>query len=264
MALPVWWEFPEGKRTDTDDAAMLGPALFVAPFLSENDPLVVELPQAAHWFRCDTRAEVNGTNVTIRSTAVFVRGGAIVPFKRRTRKSSALMFWDPLSLVVAVSDDGKTVGEIYVDDGETFNFARGALIHRKFVFDGKVLKDIPGGPQAPGEFESNYDVTIEQIQIVGLNATPTAIVDSKGNAVQFSVIDGVVTIRRPNVLVSRATIPRRSEAAGMVRGRRQPVHGPGSRFRPAGGRARSRSPDHPARMAVRPAEAARGPAPSTG
>jgi alpha 1,3-glucosidase len=201
---PVWWEFPENEWTDVEDRAMLGPALFVVPFLSENNALTIEFP-ASRWFCYRTLGEIKEQTLVVSNNdgraAVFIRGGTVVPIKRRIRKSSSLMFWDPFSLIVAVGNDGKATGELYIDDGETFDFTRGSFIHRKFVFDGKTLRSVPVGKQAAGKFLLTYDVAIEQIQVTGLQSGPKAVVDSKGNQLKFFVKDGVVTIRKPNLHV---------------------------------------------------------------
>jgi alpha 1,3-glucosidase len=200
---PLWWEFPQEKWVDVDDRAMVGPSLFVVPFLSEQDAVEVDFPDA-RWFAYNTLAEYSSkTTIPFNGgrTAVFIRGGSIVPIKRRIRKSSALMFWDPFSLIIAVDAEGKAVGELYVDDGETFDFARGAFVHRKFVFSDGILRCLAVGPQSGGKFLFSFDVAIEQIQVVGLKATPKKVVDGKGNELPFEVKDGVVTVRRPNIYV---------------------------------------------------------------
>ncbi len=44
------------------------------------------------------------------------------------------MRWDPFTLVVVISNDGKAEGTLYLDDGESFEYRDGAFIHRKFTF----------------------------------------------------------------------------------------------------------------------------------
>lgn len=42
----------------------------------------------------------------------------------RPRRSTAAMAHDPITLVVVLSEQGKAVGELYVDDGMSFAFQR--------------------------------------------------------------------------------------------------------------------------------------------
>ena len=68
---------------------------------------------------------------------VFARGGHIIPRKDRPRRSSDLMKYDPITLVVAIGKSGNAEGSLYVDDGETFDYQSGAHIVSRFTFDSK-------------------------------------------------------------------------------------------------------------------------------
>jgi alpha 1,3-glucosidase len=197
---PLWWEFDDDRFADTDDVAMLGSALLVAPFLEEgNASLTVDLPNG-RWYRWEGLGEVKGRlSVEFNGgrTAVFLRGGTIVPIRRRLRKSSTLLFLDPFVLVVGLGPDLKAQGELYVDDGTSFAFTKGVFVHRRFAFDGKVLSSTV---VTPGSLEK-YNVVIEQIRIAGLSAPPKAIVDSKGTELRFDWKDQVLTIHRPQLPV---------------------------------------------------------------
>jgi alpha 1,3-glucosidase len=197
----LWWEFPDDCFLDVDDRAMIGSALLVVPFLNETqDPMTVELPDAARWYRYGSLEEVRGSLVVPFDggrTPVFVRGGSVFSTKRRIRKSSTLMFWDPFALTVALDADGKAEGDLYVDDGETFDYARGGYVHRKFVFADNKLVSVPFGTRTTAQFVQTFDVAIELIQIAGLPPTPTRIIDEKRGEMKFTVDGGVVSIRKP-------------------------------------------------------------------
>jgi alpha 1,3-glucosidase len=193
IAPPRWWEFDDDRFADTDDCAT---------FLEEGkNSLTVDLPNG-RWYRWERLSEVKG-EVSVEfnggRTAVFLRGGTIVPIKRRIRKASTLMFFDPFILVVGLGPDLEAQGELYVDDGTTFAFAKGAFVHRQFTFDGKVLssKAVTSGSL------QNYDVVIEQVLIAGLSGPPKKIVDSKGVDLRFDWVDQVLTIHRPQLPVAQ-------------------------------------------------------------
>jgi alpha 1,3-glucosidase len=38
---------------------------------------------------------------------------------------------DPFTLVVALDGNGKAVGDLYIDDGRSFAFAKGQYLHRR-------------------------------------------------------------------------------------------------------------------------------------
>jgi alpha 1,3-glucosidase len=146
---------------------------------------------------CKSEVEVNEVN---GRTAVFVKGGSIVPIKTRIRKSIGLMGRDPLNLIVSVDGDDRAEGELYVDDGETFEFVKGNYIHRKFVFDGKVLKSIWLNGNG---LLKDYDVIIEQIQIAGLVVVPRRAFDGAGNEFRMTEHDGIFIIHKPYFSVGK-------------------------------------------------------------
>jgi alpha 1,3-glucosidase len=119
--------------------------------------------------------------------------------KRRIRKSSALMFADPFALVIGLDGTGKAEGEVYVDDGESFEFVNGGFVHRRFEFDGKVLV---GTSVVQGSVQK-HDVLIEQIRIVGLSRQPRSIVEARGTKLRFDWEDEILTIHRPQILVGQ-------------------------------------------------------------
>lgn len=109
---------------------------------------------------------------------VFQRGGSIIPRKLRVRRSSSCMEHDPYTLFVAlnlqVNEDLRTTlaidpllfwhrpcrvalsnlmfwpfvwqraaeGELYIDDGHTFNYNKKEFIHRRLSFANSVLSSV--------------------------------------------------------------------------------------------------------------------------
>jgi alpha 1,3-glucosidase len=206
LVRPLWWEFPEDRFLDVDDRAMLGPALFIVPFLSQiPSPLLVQFPAGSRWFAYRTLTEFTVPEQIIDynggRTAVFIRGGSIFPIRSRIGKSSGLMHLNPFTLIVAVDQSGNAEGEFYIDDGETSDFAAGGFIHKKIRFIGKKLisNDVPGS--SGSVFREHYDVAIEQIRIAGMAQRPNRIIDGIGRELTFEVEDEVVVIRQLELAV---------------------------------------------------------------
>jgi alpha 1,3-glucosidase len=197
---PVWWEFPKDAWADVDDRAMVGPSLFVVPFLGETGSVRIVFPAGVRWYNYSSLKEITVENVSVPEnggrTPVFVRGGAIIPTKLKLRRAATLMFWDPFSLTVAVDDRDRAEGELYIDDGESFDFARGGFVHRKFLFGDGVLKSVTATENVPSQFAKNYSVIIEQITVTGLKRPPEKVVDDEGRSVLFAINAGVVTLQR--------------------------------------------------------------------
>lgn len=101
---------------------------------------------------------------------LLMRGGHIIPRKDRPRRSSSLMKWDPYTLLIVLDENGQAEGSLYVDDGETFDFQKGAYIHRFFRFsDSKLTSENLGidGPKTREYFKAMSTVRVDKVIIVG-------------------------------------------------------------------------------------------------
>lgn len=104
---------------------------------------------------------------------LLMQGGHVIPRKDRPRRSSGLMKWDPYTLVVVLGQDGTAEGTLYVDDGETFDYQRGAYIHRRFRFADSTLSSEDIGTKGPktGEYlKTMASLRVEKIVVVGAPA----------------------------------------------------------------------------------------------
>jgi alpha-glucosidase len=122
------WEFPNDPQlAGIDNQFMSGPALLVTPVLA---PLATTVKgvfpgvaEGTRWYDWYTLDEVNaapGENKTLDAPLlhqpIFIRGGYILPIQKagNTTKTSRL---NPWSLIVALDDEGKAEGSLYLDDG---------------------------------------------------------------------------------------------------------------------------------------------------
>lgn len=105
----------------------------------------------------------------LEKVPLLMQGGHIIPRKDRPRRSSGLMKWDPYTLVVVLDKNGQAEGTLYVDDGETFDYQRGAYIHRRFRFSGSTLssEDIgTKGPKTADYLKIMANVRVEKVVVV--------------------------------------------------------------------------------------------------
>ncbi|KAI9732003.1 MAG: hypothetical protein M1834_004454 [Cirrosporium novae-zelandiae] len=105
---------------------------------------------------------------------LLMQGGHIIPRRDRARRSSGLMRYDPLTLVVALSKDSSAIGELYLDDGETYDYQSGGYIHRNFIFapsgDFYTLQstDLATPGAKTNEYLKEMDrVHVEKVVIIG-------------------------------------------------------------------------------------------------
>ena len=211
---PIWWEIDQSDEkefnhfVDVDNIAMLGSHLLVAPFLEENETdKIVRLPSNSKWY-CYKSLQVvkeskdSKREVTVKydsgRTAVFVKGGSIIPKKLQIRRSSELMLNDPYLLLIAVDDKDEASGSVYIDDGKSLDFVNNnGFINKLFDFDGKRLtsKNFDGAT-SNNAFASNFKARIEKIVITGLSKMPSKIHDKSGNQFNFNIENKIVTIDR--------------------------------------------------------------------
>jgi len=124
------WEFPnEPQLAGVDTQFLLGPNILVTPVLEPQvDTVKGVFPgiiDGTSWYDWYTGARVNaqaGINTSISAPLghipVYIRGGSVLPTQEpgyTTTESRK----NPWGLIVALSDDGKASGSLYVDDGES-------------------------------------------------------------------------------------------------------------------------------------------------
>lgn len=105
----------------------------------------------------------------LEKVPVLMQGGHIIPRRDRPRRTSALMKWDPYTLVVVLDNNGEAEGSLYVDDGETFDFQQGAYIHRRFKFrDGTLASEdiVIRGFKTAQYVTSMANVRVEKIVVI--------------------------------------------------------------------------------------------------
>ena len=202
--LPAWYTaFHEAA---TDGSPILRPQYYVHPsdekgFAMDDQfylgstgllvkPVTTEGAESVDVYIADDEAYydyfdykiVRGKGKTHQITAplnkipLFMRGGHIVPRRDRPRRSSALMKWDPFTLVVVLGNDGNAEGTLYLDDGESFDYQEGAHIHRLLAYDGASQTLMSADLSAPGKKTKEYlksmaKVRVEKVIVVGAPAS---------------------------------------------------------------------------------------------
>ncbi|KAF8625151.1 hypothetical protein AX15_005536 [Amanita polypyramis BW_CC] len=247
---PQYVMFPKDKKGyDIDDQYYIaGSGLLVKPvteqgateasiYLAEDQVYYDYFTHQIH------RGAATGRSVTIpaalHQTPVLVRGGSIVSTRERPRRASSLMKYDPFTLRVALDKSGKARGELYLDDGESYNYKQGEFVWREFVAErpSRKLLRITSRDLASAKFsesvqdisvsrynpENAYaktigdDVRVEKIVVVGLSRKPISVkVEETGAELVWEFVVGVAAgeksregggsvlmIKDPKVLVSK-------------------------------------------------------------
>ncbi|KAK3359351.1 glycoside hydrolase family 31 protein [Lasiosphaeria hispida] len=144
---PMFYTHPsEESGLTIDDQFFVGnTGLLVKPVTDQHrDSIDIWIPDDEvyyDYFTYDIIPTTKGKKVILdaplHKIPLLMQGGRVFARRDRPRRSSTLMKWDDYTLVVTIGRDGKSAeGDLYVDDGESYDFEQGQYIHRKFVFDG--------------------------------------------------------------------------------------------------------------------------------
>ncbi|KAJ6815921.1 putative glucan 1,3-alpha-glucosidase [Iris pallida] len=198
---PLWLEFPDDKETfNNGEAFMVGESLLVQGIYEQGQKSVsVYLPGQESWYNLKSGlAYAGGTyhklEVFEDSIPSFQKAGTIVPRKDRFRRSSTQMAKDPYTLVIALNSSLAAQGELYIDDGKSYDFEHGAYIHRQFSFLNDKLSSSSIKPANLGGKQFSSDTTIERIVILGLPAGTKRAVIEPGNR-EADIEPGPLTLR---------------------------------------------------------------------
>uniref|UniRef100_G1NTV4 Glucosidase alpha, neutral C n=1 Tax=Myotis lucifugus TaxID=59463 RepID=G1NTV4_MYOLU len=211
---PLWVEFPDELETfGVEDEYMLGSALLVHPVTEPKATVVdVFLPGSNEvWYDSKTFASWEGActvkiPVALDTIPVFQRGGSVVPIKTTIGKSTGWMTDSPYGLRVALSTKGSAVGELYLDDGHSFQYLqKQQFLHRKFCFCSGVLSNSCADER--GHYTSKC--VVEQIFVLGLEKQPSSVTthssDGKDQPVAFTYCARTSTLSLENLSLNIGT-----------------------------------------------------------
>ncbi|KAI1415365.1 glycoside hydrolase family 31 protein [Hypoxylon sp. FL1857] len=180
---PLYWTHPsEEGGFDIDDQFFVGETgLLVKPVVEKDKTTAdIYIPDDEVYYDYfsykklpTTKGKYLTVEAPIEAIPLLMRGGHIFPRRDTPRRSSQLMKFDDYTLVVAVSKNGQAEGELYVDDGDSFDYEKGQYIHRKFKLEGSTLtstdaegRDVESIKEGPW-LQKMRNVSVDRIIIVG-------------------------------------------------------------------------------------------------
>jgi len=171
---PIW--FDQEKITDPtvlneQERFMLGDALLVVPIL-ESGKLAIENPLKGlegRWYDYYHKREIvddEKIRTGLERIGCFIKGGHIIPqfdIRSHTQSTQDAKLCN-INLVVALDDNNEAKGKLYVDDGETFNYKKGACMRTNFEFKEDTLT-------WTGDENNGYEVPnrVTKVYITGLD-----------------------------------------------------------------------------------------------
>lgn len=109
---------------------------------------------------------------------------------------------DPFTLVVALNEGGEAEGELYVDDGRSYDFKSGryVVLRFKFINNRLAISTVGGGG---GAKFSGSEAVIERVVILGYGTSVPSAVILNDRDVDFVLNEGtgVLALQRLDVVV---------------------------------------------------------------
>lgn len=183
---PMFWTHPlEEAGFAIEDQLFFGTTgLLAKPIVKQNqestDIWIPDEEVYYDYFTYNVQNTHKGKHLTVQAPLntipLLMRGGHIFPRRDIPRRSAAMMRFDDYTLVVSASKTGVAEGELYVDDGDSFDYEQGQFIHRKFAFSGKSLRSSDAtGRDAKSIKQGTWlkamkEVYVDKIILVGASA----------------------------------------------------------------------------------------------
>lgn len=206
MMRPLFLEFPQDEALATNqDEFMLGSDMLVAPKIRNFDSgYAVEFP-AGDWYdywsgkkaviTLDKNGRTLAVNPSLGELPVFIRAGAIVPEEPVVQST---LDSPQGALELRVYPGPHCAGNLYQDDGHTFNYTRGEYLRLAFTCSEPDAKSIDVRMAAPqGSFTPWFHEM--RFTIYGLDAAPRSLrVDGKESRdFQYDAAEKSVTATLP-------------------------------------------------------------------
>merc|ERR1711935_304763 len=207
---PIWYNYP--KETDTfgiESEFMVGNTLLVAPVMDEEKRDVeAYFPPGQPWYRIDDHERVYHGNLLVSADVeeqvpVFIRGGAAFAMRDRIRRSNTLMENDPVTLVLALDDNGQAHGQLYFDDGIPHDWEN----KNEFILGNLSLQNgaITYSLDAKsGTFSA--PTWVEKVEVYGFKRSPARVEISSSaqswKPLSFKMIGSTLVIRKPDVRIN--------------------------------------------------------------
>lgn len=180
---PMFWTHPsEDAGFGIDDQLFVGSTgLLVKPVVQEGmestDIWIPDEEVYYDYFTYEAKSTQKGKHLTVSAPLdtipLLMRGGHIIPRRDIPRRSATMMRFDDYTLVVSVSKAGTAEGELYVDDGDSFDYEQGQYIHRQFSLSGNTLHSSEAEGRdtksiKPGDWlKAMGEVYVDKIIVVG-------------------------------------------------------------------------------------------------
>jgi alpha 1,3-glucosidase len=146
---PIWFDqekVVDEANMDEQERFLVGDGLLVVPILERGVNTVKGALKGleGRWYDYYSKREMLGDeeiSTGLERIGCFVKGGHIIPTfdVKSYTKSSKDAKESNIQLYVAADEEDKAQGKLYFDDGESFDYKKGACARKSISFDNNTL-----------------------------------------------------------------------------------------------------------------------------
>lgn len=130
---PVFFADPADQRLrDEDHSFLIGEHLLVSPHTSPDRNLIVVLPNDQHgdnsWTKFHFGDANSGDATDPALPEMYLRSGSIIPSTVVRQSTLDMLPTDPITLIIALDDDGQAAGTLYEDDNDGYDYQSGDFL----------------------------------------------------------------------------------------------------------------------------------------
>lgn len=215
---PIVYENPENPDTYAiDDQFFLGNSGLLVKPVTEEDATVVEIyvPDDNRYYDFTngqtelgypleiSQPGIYSKKVKLSDIPLLIKGGHLFFTRSRYRRSSRLMRNDPYQLVIALDKDGHAVGQLYMDDGESFDYKQGKFTFVSIAADKHSIEGLSISEDK--EYGRQNQLQIEKITVLGITDKIESVeVTQSGQTqnVRFVQKNGLVELLNAQIMVA--------------------------------------------------------------
>ena len=168
LVRPLFFEFPDIEEAHiNDNSFMLSSSILISPVLDEDDEKIERPELPGLWYTFDkgtTEKEVDVTDVL--NYPVFIRGGSIIPTFSEIGMTAYESFRKPLQLIIALDEEKRAHGKVYLDDGVSFAFQQNEYLLRSFNYENGKLNCSKGDEKEQNIPEFLKETLVESVIIM--------------------------------------------------------------------------------------------------
>lgn len=174
-------DYPEIFGDNSDEITLVGDSILTAPaynFDANSESFVTKSPRINEFMNnyVNLRKLMNKIGIAdyneetnTKLLPLFAKKGKIIPLFTNPTKSINLTRRNKMSLIIVTDQNNQSEGNLFLDDGETFNFEVGDCTYRQFVYnDGKLQnKDLRHNSEKSLDLNDNFkDAEIGRIVVI--------------------------------------------------------------------------------------------------